>query len=155
MTEPAGHSPPKRQNRVEATWAGDQEFDTGRPGGPRARLDGHGKSAQSPVDALLSALAACTSIDVVEILAKRRTPVEALRVLVAGDRANATPARVTRILLTFHIDGEGIERVHAERAVELAVTKYCSVRESLDPAIPIEWAIVLNGVQAPLSGAVP
>jgi putative redox protein len=97
------------------------------------------------VDALLSALAACTSIDVVEILSKCRTPVGALRVDAVGDRASATPAKVTRILLTFHVDGEGIKRTQVERAVELAVTKYCSVRDTLDPALPIEWAIVVNG----------
>jgi putative redox protein len=39
--------------------------------------------------------------------------------------------------------GAGVERAHAERAVELAVTKYCSVRDSLDPAIPVTWAVVL------------
>jgi putative redox protein len=38
-----------------------------------------------------------------------------------------------------------VERAHAERAVELAVTKYCSVRDSLDPAIPITWSIELAG----------
>jgi putative redox protein len=35
--------------------------------------------------------------------------------------------------------------VHAERAVELAVTKYCSVRDSLDRGIPIEYSVTLNG----------
>jgi putative redox protein len=29
--------------------------------------------------------------------------------------------------------------------VELSVTKYCSVRDSLDPAIPVTWSVVLNG----------
>ncbi|HUF26508.1 MAG TPA: OsmC family protein [Gemmatimonadaceae bacterium] len=131
-------------NRVHVTWAGGQRFDAGRPGGPVARIDGTGETGQSPVDAVLSALAACSTIDVVEILAKRRTPVKALEVDVTGTRFDGTPRRLTHIRLDFRITGEGIERVHAERAVELAVTKYCSVRDSLDKSIEIEWRIELE-----------
>lgn len=134
----------REPNRVRVTWVGDHRFDTGRPGGPQARLDGRGVAGQSPVDAVLSGLAACSAIDVVEILAKRRTPVSALQVDVAGTRFDGTPRRLTHIALTFTISGDGIERTHAERAVELAITKYCSVQSSLDPAIAIEWTIELR-----------
>lgn len=131
-------------NHIVVRWRGDEEFESGRPGDPTLRVDGHGKVAQSPVDVLLTALASCSSIDVVGILAKRRTPVKALEVDVVGERANdRVPRKLRRILLTFHITGAGIEREHAERAVELAVTKYCSVRDSLDPAIPVEWRVEL------------
>jgi putative redox protein len=135
----------KPPSRVRVAWAGDERFDSGRPGGPVARFDGSGETGQSPVDALLSALGACTSIDVVAILAKRRTPPDSLEIDVTGERASGVPARVTRIELVFQLRGEAIERVHAERAVELAVTKYCSVRDTLDPAMPIEYVVVLNG----------
>ena len=136
---------PKPPSRVRVIWRGDQEFDAGRPGGPTLHLDGHGRTAQSPPDALLSALAACASVDTVEILAKRKTPASALRVEVTGDRVSTTPRRFERILLEFHVDGEGIERPHAERAIDLSVSKYCSVRDSLAPNIVVEWTLVLNG----------
>ena len=136
---------PKPPSRVRVAWAGDQRFDAGRPGGPTLRFDGRGETGQSPVDGVLSALAACTAIDVVEILAKRRTPADSVEVEVTGHRADAVPARVVRIELVFHVHGEGVEREHAERAVELSLTKYCSVRATLDPEMPIEWAVVLGG----------
>ena len=133
-------------NHVVVRWRGDEEFESGRPGGPTLRVDGHGKVAQSPVDVLLTGLAACSSLDVVSILAKRRTPVKSLEVDVVGERADdRVPRKVRRILLTFRITGAGIEREHAERAVELSVTKYCSVRDSLDPEIPVQWKIELTG----------
>jgi putative redox protein len=132
-------------NHVVVRWRGDEEFESGRPGGPTLRVDGHGTVGQSPVDVLLTALATCSSIDVVSILAKRRTPVKSLEIDVVGERANdRVPRKVRRILLTFRITGAGIEREHAERAVELSVTKYCSVRDSLDPEIPVEWKIEMN-----------
>ena len=138
---PTGTKPP---SRVQVKWAGGQVFDTGREGGPVARLDGDGKVAQSPPDALLSALASCVSVDVVAILEKRRTPVTALQVDVVGERVDSTPRRFRHITLNFGITGEGVERIHVERAVELAVTKYCSVRDSLAPDIQVDWTIDLR-----------
>lgn len=134
----------KSVNRVRVTWDGDHRFDAGRPGGVTHRIDADTTTGPSPVDTLLNALGACTSVDVVEILAKRRTPVQSLSVDVEAARAKATPARVIGILLTFHIRGEGIDRLHAERAIDLAVNKYCSVRDSLDPSIPVRWALDLQ-----------
>jgi putative redox protein len=107
-------------------------------------IDGDAVSAPSPVDTLLGALATCASVDVVDILAKRRTPVATLEVEVEGTRADGTPRRLTHVLLAFRITGDGIEREHAERAIELSITKYCSVRDSLDPDLPIEWTLTLG-----------
>ena len=139
-----GTTAPKPPSRVTVTWAGGERFDTGRPGGPIARIDGTGETGQSPVDAVISALASCAAIDVVGILVKRRTPARSLTVDVVGERATGVPRRLTRITLDFHIAGEGIEREHAERAIDLAVNKYCSVRDSLSRDIPIDWTLTLE-----------
>lgn len=138
-------SEPKRVSRVQVAWRGGQRFDAGRPGGPTLRLDGTGETGQSPVDALLSALASCVSIDVVEILAKRRTPAERVAIAVEGERASTTPKRITAITLAFEIDGAGIDRDQTARAIDLSLTKYCSVHDSLARDIPVAWSLVLNG----------
>ncbi len=83
-------------------------------------------------------------MDVVDILAKRRTPVESLEVEVVGERVDTVPRRFTHVTLAFTIAGTGVERAQAERAIELAVTKYCSVRDSLSPDIPVEWTLALE-----------
>lgn len=137
-------APGRPPARVQVAWAGHHAFDAGRPGGPTVRLDAGARTGPSPVDALLSALAACTAVDVVDILAKRRTPLEALAIDVEGERFEGTPGRLTHVRLVYRMRGAGVERAHAERAVELAVTKYCSVRDSLDPAIPVEWRVELE-----------
>jgi len=139
--------PPKREARVEVMWAGQLQFDAGRPGGPVSRLDGDGATGQSPVDGLLSALAACSGADVVDILAKRRTPAERFRVDARGERREEFPRRFTHIELRFVVDGAGIEMVHVERAIALSHEKYCSVAASLDPAISISTIAVVNGVE--------
>jgi putative redox protein len=95
------------------------------------------------VDALLASIGTCSAVDVVDILAKRRTPVESLEVEVVAERVDTVPRRLKHVTLIFRIGGAGIERVHAERAVELSVTKYCSVSSSLRPDVPVEWTIEL------------
>jgi putative redox protein len=133
-------------NVIRATWAGDHRFDTGRPNGAVARLDGAAHTGQTPPDALLSALAACSGIDVVDILAKRRTPAERLTIDVEGDRREEMPRRFLRLRITYRLDGAGIEAVHAERAVALAFEKYCSVAATLAPDTVVSTTVVVNGV---------
>ena len=132
---------------VLVTWAGEGRFDAGRPGGPTIRLDSSATSGPSPVDGLLAALGSCTAVDVVDILAKRRTPVESLTVDVQAARFDGTPKRVLRATLHYSITGAGIEAVHAARAIDLAVNKYCSVKDSLREDIPVDWTLTLNDVR--------
>ena len=137
----------KAPSVVTVKWDGDHRFDAGvAAGGPTIRIDASRKTGPSPVDILLTALGSCSAIDVIEILAKRRTPVEALEVTVVGERAPAVPSRVSKAILTFTMISATAERDHAERAIELSITKYCSVRDSLDPNMPVEWKLILNGV---------
>ena len=134
----------KAPNRVRMTWDGEHRFDVGRPDKPTIRIDSDGITGPGPVDTLLAALVTCVSTDVVDILAKRRTPVESLSAEVAGTREDGVPRQLIHVRLDFTIRGAGIERVHAERAIDLAVTKYCSVRDSLDPQLPVEWTLDLG-----------
>ena len=125
-------------------WVGDQNFDTSRPGGgPIARFDGHGKTGQSPVDALLSAVATCSAIDVVEILAKRRTPATSMNIEAVGERVSDIPRRYKHITLKFRIGGAGIDYDYTLHIIEMAVMKYCSVRGSLRDDILVDWELEL------------
>jgi putative redox protein len=132
-------------NMIRAVWRGDRRFESGRVGHPSALIDGDATEAQSPPDALLSALASCSAIDVVDILAKRHTPVTALEVEVVGQRRAEHPRRFVAIDLTFHITGETVERAHAERSVVLSMERYCTVAASLASDIVVQSVVVLNG----------
>jgi putative redox protein len=135
-----------KPNVIRAVWAGEHRFDTARADGSSAmRLDGSAVTGQTPPDALLSALAACSGVDVVDIMAKRRTPVERLAIEVQATRRETMPRRFERMALVYEIEGADIERVHAERAVALAFEKYCSVAATLSPDIVFETVVVLNG----------
>lgn len=131
-------------SRMLLEWKHDRVFEAGREGRPTILVDGDGVVAPSPADALLAALGSCVSVDVVDILAKRRTPVEKYSVEVLGERVDTIPRRFKHITINIAITGAGIQRPHAERAIDLAVNKYCSVRDSLAPDIPVVWNLSLN-----------
>jgi putative redox protein len=131
-------------SRIHVDWVGEHRFDAGRPGGPTARIDGDGETGQSPPETLLSALATCVSYDVVDILAKQKTPVSSLSIDVVGERVDTIPRRYKHITLNFTIGGRGIEEAQALRAIELSATKYCSVRDSLSSDIEIDWTVDLT-----------
>ena len=146
--QPAPPATGKPPSRVVVRWKGEgtMAFEGRKAkGGPTITVDNTGKAEPGPVDTLLISLAACTTEDVLSILEKRRTPAKRLEIEVEGKRANGVPARLTDIHLRYVVDGEGIDRANTLRAIELAVTKYCSVRDSLDKSIQIGWSLVLNG----------
>jgi putative redox protein len=129
---------------IHVEWVGKHRFEAGRPGGPTARIDGEGETGQSPPETLLSALATCVSYDVIDILAKQRTPIESLEIDVVGERVDTIPRRYKHITLNFRISGDGIEEEQALRAVELSATKYCSVGDSLRDDLLVDWTVEIT-----------
>jgi len=137
-SQPITHVP------IQIDWAGGLQFDGGRLDGPKVRIDGDTRTGPSPFDALLAALAACAATDVVQIMEKQRTPLKSLSVRVEAQRVAIIPRRLASAVLHFTLEGAGITPEKAERAVELSVTKYCSVGSSLRTDAPVTWAIELK-----------
>ena len=129
---------------IHVQWLSGLTFEAGRPQGPSVRIDGDAQSAPSPFDVLLAAIATCASVDVVSILEKQRTPVHALSVRVEANRVDSVPRRLASAILYFSVTAPGTTLEKATRAVELSVTKYCSVRSSLIADASVAWMVELN-----------
>jgi len=129
---------------IDVHWVGDLNFESGRPGGPKVRVDGDAQSGPSPFDVLLTAIATCASVDVVAILEKQRMPVQALDVRVEANRVESIPRRLASAILHFSISAPGTTIEKATRAVELSVTKYCSVRSSLIADAAVSWTVKIE-----------
>jgi len=125
-------------------WVRGLEFDAGREAGPKIRIDGDARAAPSPFDVLLAAIATCASTDVVSILEKQRTPVQMLGVRVEAQRVESIPKRLASAVLHFTIRAPGATGQKVARAVDLSVTKYCSVRSSLIADAAVTWTIDLK-----------
>ena len=103
--------------------------------------DSKGTPDASPVQALLAAIGACSAMDVVSILRKRRQVLTGYEVLMSGERAEEHPRRFLSIDYVHRITGRGVQRKAAEDALQLSVEKYCSVTHCLRPDLPIRHVI--------------
>ena len=126
------------------TWQRDLVFEGGPPGGPSISIDGNGHEAPSPVVTLLLAAGACTGADVVLILEKMRAGLTALRIEAQGTRRAEDPRRYTALHFVFHITASALDETRARRAIDLSLTKYCSVVHSLAPDIAVTYDLVLG-----------
>jgi len=94
----------------------------------------------SPMEAVLAALCGCTSVDVVNILEKKREPITGLTVSATAEQAPAPPRVFTHIHLVYRISGK-VTKKAAEDAVSLSKNKYCSVSLMLEKAVKIDYSI--------------
>lgn len=81
----------------------------------------------SPSQMLLVALAACSSVDVVEILEKKRKKLTLLEVTAHGKQDPDPPWTYRKIHITYRLGGKDLTPKAVEQAIRLSEEKYCSV----------------------------
>jgi putative redox protein len=80
-----------------------------------------------PSELLLLALAACTAVDVVEILEKKRMPLTSLEISSSGEQDQYPPWTFRKIHLHYKISGQNLTEKAVAQAIQLSEEKYCSV----------------------------
>jgi putative redox protein len=121
-------------------WLGGEEFLATMPSGHAVPFDADRKhnSAPGPMEMLLGALGACTSVDVALILAKKRKKLTRLEVSVSGERAQEPPTVWTQIEIVYRLAGE-LDEKSVRDAIELSQNKYCSVAAMLGKTAKISY----------------
>ena len=89
--------------------------------------DRQANTGGSPVETVLSALGACSGMDVIGIVTKKRQNVTAYRVEVRGSQRDEYPQVYSEITVTHEVEGRDISEAAVRRAIELSATKYCPV----------------------------
>ena len=89
--------------------------------------DEAGNSGARPMEVVLSALGACSAMDVLAILRKKRQPVDWYRVRVEGEQRAEHPHVFTSIRIVHEVHGRDVEKAALRRAIELSASRYCSV----------------------------
>lgn len=128
---------------AHSEWKHDEVFQGITENGNTIVMDGDSAHADgpSPMETVLMALCACTSVDVVSILKKKRQELTALRVTATAKQAETPPRVFTHIMLSYAVRGK-LSRKAVEDAVSLSKNKYCSVSKMLEKAAAIEYEIV-------------
>ena len=127
---------------AKTVWKKEMEFEGHSESDHKVAFDGDAAHAYgpSPMEAVLMALCACTSVDVVSILKKKREPLMSLTVSATAEQAAAPPRVFTKIMLTY-VMGGAVSKKAAEDAVGLSKNKYCSVSKMLEKTAEIGFTI--------------
>lgn len=121
-------------------WVGGEKFLATMPSGNVVQFDAGSthSGGPGPMEMLLGALGACTSVDVQLILGKKRQKLTSLEVIVSGERAKEPPEVWTKIEILYRLFGT-LEEKAVRDAIELSQTKYCSVAAMLGKTAKISY----------------
>ena len=125
--------------KATVRYAGDELFIGTSPSGHSVAIDvkGDRKSAQTPMEMLLVSVAACTAVDVISILEKKRQDVREYVVEIRGTRAVDHPKKFTGFHIHHIVRGHDVSEQALAHAIELSDTKYCSVAATVRPTAVI------------------
>ncbi|HEY6509174.1 MAG TPA: OsmC family protein [Vicinamibacterales bacterium] len=130
---------PPRPLVAELVWSSERRFDASS--GPIAfTVDGDTVAGPSPTQLLAVGLAACLSIDIVDIIRKGRHPLTSFAAKVTGQRLPTPPRRFVAFHLHLRVGG-AVPEAAVARAVELSREKYCSVWHSLREDITLTTSV--------------
>ncbi len=91
-----------------------------------------------PKELLMLSLGGCTGSDVASILGKKKIKFDGFEINITAESADEHPQVFTKMHLEYVFYGKDIPVKDLERAIELSLTKYCSVTAMLQKAMPIE-----------------
>ena len=123
---------------INAHWKGEMVFAATNQKGASIQVGDLGdKPGIGPMQLLLVSLAACTGMDIVSILRKKRVNLSDFQVRVRALRAEDYPMVFTEIHVEYLLWGEDFKAHDIEQAIQLSEDKYCSVGIMLRKAAPV------------------
>jgi len=90
-----------------------------------------------PMQMLLAAAGGCSAIDVVGILKKQRQNPDDLKIEVTGERVNVKEYSEFKTINIHFILKGNLDEKKVARAIDLSLTKYCSVSKTLEKTAKI------------------
>ena len=97
-----------------------------------------------PMETLLMGVAGCSAIDIVVILKKMKQEIRDIKVDVEGETIKVADATEYKTIhLHFHLWGE-IKEEKLKQAVDMSMTKYCSVSKILEKSAKITSEYTLH-----------
>lgn len=100
------------------------------------------KQHQSPVELLLSSVAACGAVDITLILKKRRRTLLSFITETTGIRRDETPRKFTHIHCKYIITSPDVTEEEFHKTAALSLEKYCSVAATLNCQIDFSIELI-------------
>jgi len=106
-------------------------------------IDGSRKNGNGPKSLLLSGLAGCSGVDVVDILKKMRVEFSELEIDAETTQTEENPKVFNDIHLIYKIKTGKENEEKVRKAIELSLEKYCGVSAMLKKNSDIKYSIQL------------
>ena len=121
-------------HKTTTHWKGRMLFESDNPSGNTVLMDTTDdgvvrQQGLSPKAMMLSSLAGCSGIDIVDILKKMKITDYRLQIDVVGELTDDHPKYYHSVDIDYYFSGIHIDEKKCKRAVELSVEKYCGVME--------------------------
>lgn len=104
-------------------------------------IDGNRENGFGPKALLLSGLAGCSGIDVVDILQKMRVEFSALEIEVEADQTEEQPKVYKDIRIHYKLQTATANEDKVRKAIELSLEKYCGVAAMLQKTAVINYQL--------------
>ncbi len=128
--------------KTSTTWKHDHAFESKLEQNV-FQIDGNRKEGPNPKALLLSAIAACSGIDVVDILEKMRVSFSDLTIDAEAEQTDEHPRVFKDIWVTYKIKTGEENEDKVKKAIELSLDKYCGVSAMLRKNSPINYKLEL------------
>jgi len=130
---------------LQADWINGMAFETEINGHKlimdAAESSGGSNKGPRPKPLMLAALAGCTGMDVVSILAKMRVDVKKFRILVEAQQTEEHPKHYAEIKIIYEFTGKDLPMDKLEKAVSLSEERYCGVNAVYKKAMKVSYEI--------------
>lgn len=126
--------------KTSTTWKHDHAFES-RLEDNVFNIDGNRKEGPNPKALLLSAIAGCSGIDVVDILEKMRVPFSDFIIDVEAEQTTEHPKVFLDIYITYKIKTAAENEDKVKKAIDLSLDKYCGVSAMLRKNSPIHYKL--------------
>ncbi len=130
--------------KTSTKWKHDEVFESRQEGNAHSIIiDGNRKEGPGPKSLLLSSLAGCSGIDVVDILKKKRVIFSDLTIDVETEQTEGHPKVFKDIFVIYTIRTDSINEEKVKKAIELSLEKYCGVSAMLKKNSAIHYKLQL------------
>ena len=127
--------------KTTTIWKGGEAFDSFKE---NSKIEIDGQGGFNPKALLLSGLAGCSGIDVVEILEKMRVPFADLKIEVETEQTTEPPKVFKDIHINYIITTGEENRGKVKKAIDLSLEKYCGVSAMLKKNSKINYTITIQ-----------
>ena len=121
-------------------WQKDQQFKSYH-GKNEIKIDGKREDGFGAKALVLSAIAACSGIDIVDILGKMRVQFSDLEIETEAEQTEEHPKVFKDIFVTYKLKTDLSNEDKVKKAIDLSLGKYCGVSAMLQKNSPIHYTL--------------